>query len=130
VTSSKLLTFSRYRYGKRSYVYPGDKFRASGGPYYCGTDDQGNRIRIPMGETGRFTFRRYCELGASKWIEATSEHCGTAIIYVGRGRPSRLVDGLRLRPHKIRPIYARKRDRGKCPDPVLVQKTLFATEGT
>ena len=48
MASSKLLTFTRYCYGKRSYVYPGDKFRASGGPYYCGTDDQGKRVRVPM----------------------------------------------------------------------------------
>ena len=46
------------------YVYPGDRYRASGGPYYCGTDDQGKRIRIPMGESGVFTFRRYREHGS------------------------------------------------------------------
>jgi hypothetical protein len=130
VTNSKLLTFTRYRCGKRSYVYPGDKFRVSGGPYYWGTDDQGKRVRIPMGETGVFTFRRYCELGASKWIEATSGRCATVIIYVGRKRRSRLVDGLRLGPHKIRPVYARKKRRKKPPTPVLMQKTLFDNQDT
>ena len=125
MTSRKLLTFTRYRCGKRSYIYPGDKFRSSGGPYYWATDDQGKRVRVPMGETGVFTFRRYCELGASKWIEATSPHCGTVIIYVGRQRRSSLVDGLRLKPHKIRPAYARKRRRKKATTPALTQKTLF-----
>ena len=125
---NKLLTFTRYRCGKCSFIYPGDKFRASGGPYYRGTDDQGKHVRIRMGETGVFTFRRYCELGASKWIEATGKHSGTVIIYVGGKRRSRLVDGLRLRPHKIRPVYARKRRRKKPATQTLMQKTLFDTQ--
>ena len=79
-----------------------------------------------MGETGVFIFRRYCQRGASKWIEATRKEYGTAIIYVGRRRPSPLLDGLRLRPHKIRPLYRRKKRKktaGETPAPV--QKMLF-----
>ena len=120
------VNYTRYRYGKRSYLYPGDKFRASGGPYYTGTDDVGRRIRIPMGETGVFRFRQYCRRGASQWIEATRDEYSTAIIYVGRRRPSPLMSGLRLRPHKIRPVYQRKRGRKKSQArPQTVQKTLF-----
>ncbi len=118
----KPLVFDRYRYGKRSFLYAGDKFRVSGGSYFAGTDDQGERTRVPMGERGVFVFRRYCELGASKWIEATDEN-GTVIIYVGRARPSKQVDGLRLRPHTIRPVHQRKRRKKKASE--FVQRTLF-----
>ena len=48
----RLLEFDRYRYGKRSYLYPGDRFRASGGPHFIGNDDDGKRVRIPMNEAG------------------------------------------------------------------------------
>ena len=77
-----------------------------------------------MGEKGVFVFRRYCQMGASKWIEATSDECGTAIIYVGRARRSPRLDGLRLRPHKIRAAYRIKKKRAKAVA-ALVQKTLF-----
>jgi hypothetical protein len=84
VAKAKLQTFDRYRYGKRSYLYPGDCFRASGGPCYLTKDDEGQRLRIPMNETGVFTFIRYCECVASKWIEGYRKGSGSAIIYVGR----------------------------------------------
>ncbi len=123
MTKPTLQVHTRYRYGKRSFIYPGDQFRASGGPFYVGTDDNGTRVRIPMGENGKFVFRRYCELGASKWIEASSEESGIAIIYVGRARRSPRVDGLRLRPHKIRPVYVRRKKKRLAAK--MVQKTLF-----
>ena len=123
MTKKELRTFDRYRYGKRAFLLPGSRFRASGGPYYVGTDDEGRRIRIPMNESGVFVFRRYCEFGASKWIEAHREKEGVFIIYVGRPRKSPRVDGLRLRPHKIRLVTERKKRRP--PDTTCVQKLLF-----
>ncbi len=118
------LEFDRYRYGKRSFLYPGDRFRASGGPQFTGTDDNGKRTRIPMSEAGVFVFRRYCENGASKWIEAYREGHGIAIIYVGRPRKSPNVDGLRLRPHTIRLVTGRRRKK-RAKETREVQKVLF-----
>ncbi len=118
------LEFDRYRYGKRSFLYPGDRFRASGGPQFTGTDDNGKRTRIPMNEAGVFVFRRYCEYGASKWIEAYREAHGIAIIYVGRPRKSPNVDGLRLRPHTIRLVTGRRRKK-RAKETREVQKVLF-----
>jgi len=124
VPKHKLNVQTRFRYGKRSFLYAGDSFRSSGGPVYIGKDDAGQAIKYSMGEKGVFVFQRYCELGASKWIEAKSEN-GIVIIYVGRRRRSPRVDGLLLRPHKIRPVYAKKKKRRlKCSP---VQKELFAT---
>ncbi len=50
----ELRTFDRYRYGKRSFLYSGDRFRTSGGPFYLTKDDDGQRIRIPMNEPAFF----------------------------------------------------------------------------
>jgi hypothetical protein len=75
-----------------------------------------------MGETGVFVFQRYCELGASKWIEAASSS-GTAIIYVGHSQPSPRVDGLRLRPHKTRPVYVKKQ---KLKSSLVQKKNCFS----
>ena len=124
MAKKKPLEFDRYRYGKRSFLYPGDRFRASGGPQFTGTDDNGKRTRIPMNEAGVFVFRRYCEYGASKWIEAYREGHGIAIIYVGRPRKSPNVDGLRLRPHTIRLVTGRRRKK-RVKVPREVQKMLF-----
>ncbi len=125
MAKKELRTFDRYRYGKRAFLLPGSRFRASGGPYYVGTDDEGRRIRIPMNEPGVFVFRRYCEYGASKWIEAYREEQGTFVIYVGRPRKSPRVEGLRLRPHKICLVTGRKKKRK--PATTSVQKLLFQT---
>ncbi len=119
-----LLEFDRYRYGKRSYLYPGDRFRASGGPHFIGTDDNGKRVCIPMNEAGVFVFQRYCEYGASKWIEAYRKGHSIAIIYVGRARKSPNVEGLRLRPHQIRLVTGRRRKKPS-KERREVQKLLF-----
>ena len=121
--------FDRYRYGKRSFLYPGYMFRASDGPYYVMQDDHGQRVEIPMNEPGVFTFLRYCECGASKWIEAQHKGYGTVVIYVGRSRPSPRIEGLRLRPHKIRIVSARRKRKPPTAtltpkDPLLISRTL------
>ncbi len=126
MVKKRVVTFERYRYGKRSFLYPGDRFRASGGPSYAGTDEEGNRVWIPMNEAGVFRFIRYCECGASKWIEAYREGQGRTVIYVGNPRWSPNVEGLRLRPHMVRFVSNRRRRKRRGPKgPALLQKTLF-----
>ena len=65
VVASK--SFDQYRYGPRSVLVPGDRFRATGGPVYI-TDD-GRAISVA--DRGIFVFRRYCVQGSAKWIELT-----------------------------------------------------------
>jgi len=91
-------TFDRFTLGPRSYLVPGDKFRATKGPVYKTLDGD----RLNLGSRGLFVFVCYCERGASKWIEARRVNGGTEVLYVGRPRWSRVVSGLRLRPHKLR----------------------------
>ena len=57
-----------------------------------------------------------------------SEKHGSVVIYVGRAKRSPRIDGLYLRPHKIRPHYPRKSPR-KPKASTDVQKTLFDLTG-
>ena len=93
----KLQVFDEYRYGPRSVLVPGDRFRVAGGPYYV---TEGG-VKIPMAERGVFVFSRYCVQGASKWIEAFRADGGIAILWMGKTGRSRTVPNLRRRAYRI-----------------------------
>ncbi len=94
----KLQVFEEYRYEPRSVLVPGDRFRVRGGPVYIAADGTVYR----MYERGVFVFRRYCELGSSKWIEAKREADGRVVIlWVGKSVRSKTVPNLRRRPYRI-----------------------------
>ena len=94
----KLQVFDQFRYGPRSVLVPGDRFRVTGGPIYI-TDDG---AKIPMAERGVFVFRRYCVRGASKWIEAyRADGGGVAILWMGKPVHSPVVPNLHRRPYRI-----------------------------
>jgi len=98
MTRRKLQVFNQYRYGPRSVLIPGDRFRVAGGPVYV--TDGGKKIS--MAERGVFVFRRYCVRGASKWIEAyRADGGGVAILWMGKTGRSRTVPNLRRRPYRI-----------------------------
>ena len=98
MTGRKLRVFEEYRYGPRSVLVPGDRFRVTGGPVYV--TDTGTKI--PMVERGVFVFRCYCEQGASRWIEAyRADGGGVAILWMGKAGRSRTVPNLRRRPYRI-----------------------------
>lgn len=97
----KLKVLYEYRYGKRGMLKPGDRFRVRGGPIYV-TDDGS---KIPMREKGLHIFKRYCERGAEKWIEASSVHGSSfVILWVGRPHRSPVVAGLVRRPYRVRKV--------------------------
>jgi hypothetical protein len=94
----KLQVHLEYRFGPRSVLKPSDRFRVSGGPVYV-TE---NKTVVPMYERGIFVFRRYCEQGASKWVEAyRADGGGLVILSVGKSARSRLIPNLRNRPYRI-----------------------------
>ncbi len=94
----KLQVFDEYRYGPRSVLIPGDRFRATGGPVYVTDDGE----KISMAERGVFVFRRYCVQGASKWIEAyRADGGGVAILWMGKSGRSKTVPNLRHRAYRI-----------------------------
>ena len=94
----KLQVFEVYRYGPRSKLVQGDRFRVTGGPLYVTASGE----KIPMYERGVFLFDRYCEQGAAKWIEAfQGDGSGRVILWVGKSTRSKTVPGLLRRPYRI-----------------------------
>jgi hypothetical protein len=105
MSNRKLQTFDEYRYGPRSVLKPGDQFRVGGGPVYV-TDDGVEHI---VAERGTFKFRRYCEQGAQKWIEAyPAGGGGVVLLWVGKACRSPVEPNLRRKPYKIRKVTGRK----------------------
>ncbi len=85
----KLQVFDRYRFGPRSVLVKGDRFRVKGGPIYI-TDDG---AKIPMYERGVLLFDKYCEQGAAKWIEAfRADGGGRVVLWVGSSMRSKDTD--------------------------------------
>ena len=98
--ANRKLKFSyEYRYGKRGVLRSGDRFKVRGGPVYVTAEGH----KIPMGEKGLHIFKRYCERGAEKWIEAASVHGSSyVILWVGKPHRSPVVSGLVRRPYRVR----------------------------
>ena len=93
-----LQTFDRYQFSARGLLTPGDRFRVSGGPVYHCADG----TRLSMYERGEFVFLRYCERGASKWLEARRHpDGGFVVLWVGRSIASPLIPNLRRRPYRV-----------------------------
>ncbi len=109
MSKRKLQEFDEYVYGPRSVLRPGDKFRVSGGPVYENEDGS----KTLMAERGTFTFRRCCEKGASKWIEATRVGGGNVVLSVSKGGPNPDLPSFRRKPYKVRKVTERKRKGGK-----------------
>jgi len=94
----RLKFFDEYRYGKRGVLRPGDRFRVRGGPVYVTDEGQ----KIPMGERGLMVFKRYCERGAEKWIEAAAVGGSSfVILWVGKSSRSPVAANLIRRPYRI-----------------------------
>lgn len=101
----KLQTYDEYCYGPRSVLNPGDRFRVGSGPVYI-TDDG---IEHVVAERGLFKFRRYCEQGAQKWIEAYPvDGGGVVLLWVGKACRSTVEPNLRRKPYKLRKVTDRK----------------------
>ena len=98
MSSRKLQEFDEYHYGTRGVLQRGDKFRVSGGPFY--ENDDGTKTL--MAERGVFVFRRYCEKGASKWIEATRVGGGAVVLWVGKAGPNKDLPSFRASPTRSR----------------------------
>jgi hypothetical protein len=109
MVNRNLQVFDQYRYGLRSVLAPGDRFRATGGPVYI-TDDS---TVIPMRERGLFMFRKFCIQGAARWIEAYRVDGGTVILWVGKPSRSRTVPNLRHRPYRVAKVQDAEAQRGK-----------------
>ncbi|MCG8583113.1 MAG: hypothetical protein MI757_00175 [Pirellulales bacterium] len=94
----KLVVRDEYRYGPRSILRLGDRFRVTGGPVYV-TDDG---VKVPMYERGVFVFKQHCQCGAEQWLEAyRADGGGFALLWVGKPGRSKTIPNLRRRPYRI-----------------------------
>ena len=90
MSNHKLQTFNEFRYGPRSVLKPGDRFRVGGGPVYI-TNDGVDHV---VAERGLFKFRSYCERGPQKWIEAYPVGGGGIVpLWVGKAKRWSRVGG-------------------------------------
>jgi hypothetical protein len=90
--------FAEYRFGKRGILHRGDRFRVTGGPMYV--TDAGKEI--PVYDRGVFVFRRYCQQGSHRWIEACAEGTtATVILQISKRSRSPAIPNLRRRPYRV-----------------------------
>jgi hypothetical protein len=105
MANRRLQVCDQYRYGPRSVLVPGDRFRATGGPVYV-TDD--GKL-ISMADRGQFIFRRYCVQGTARWLEAyRADGSGLAILWVGKTSRSLAIPNLRRRPYRVTKVLNSK----------------------
>jgi len=80
----KLQEFGHYKFGARGILVLGDKFHASGGPYFQ-LAARGARLRKSFPDPGTYIFLRYCEEGWYKFIVARPTDGTTdERLYVGK----------------------------------------------
>ena len=104
MSNRKLQEFDEYVYGPRSVLRPGDPFRVTGGPFYENEDGS----KTLMAERGKLKFVRYCEKGASKWIEAfRADGGGIVVLWVGKKKAN--PDLLTFRASRACPARRRAR---------------------
>lgn len=85
-----------YRVSERVVLTPGDTFRASGGPYWKGSDG----TAISLKAYGPYKFISHCKRGAIEWIEAHDKEGSFCILHVA-GRRKKIDGSLVPRPYRV-----------------------------
>lgn len=85
-----------YRVSDRVLIRAGDRFRATGGPYWRGN----NGAKIPMAASGPFKFIRAVTRGKQVIIECTDKAGAFAVLHVAGSR-SRVDKSLVPRPYRV-----------------------------
>lgn len=92
----KTITSDSYRVSERVLLSYGDKFRATGGPYWLTSDGQ----KIALKSYGPYTFHRHCKRGSIEWIEALDKNGSFAVLHIA-GRRQKVDASLVPRPYRI-----------------------------
>ena len=109
-TIPRLARYAEFRLSPRVILHAGDRIRVSAGPYYVSRDAAGNVVKTKMAEKGVMVFSSYCELGASRWIEAHGK-AGFAALHIGPEENSSEIPGLVRRPYKVRKVRGPRKPR-------------------
>jgi len=92
----KLVKTDFYRVSDRVLITRGDRFRATGGPYWKGSDG----TKVSLRSKGPYTFHAHVKKGAVEWIECLDKDGSFAVLHVA-GRRRRIDGALVTRPYKI-----------------------------
>jgi hypothetical protein len=100
-----------YRVSDRVVLSPGDRFRASGGPYYEIQEADGSIAKSRMRDRGPYTFIEYSDNNGSPYIVARSRD-GTTVLNLGPVHRHPLLPKLVKAPYRnIRKVGRTKRER-------------------
>lgn len=85
-----------YRVSERVVLSAGDVFRASGGPYWKGSDG----TAISLKAYGPYRFIAHCKRGAVEWIEAKDKEGSYCVLHVA-GRRRKIDGAIVTRPYRV-----------------------------
>lgn len=91
-----IVTSEEYRVSERVKLSPGDVFRATGGPYWKGSDG----AEISLKAAGPYRFVQHCKRGAVEWIEAKDKAGNHCVLHVA-GKRKRIDGCLVPRPYRV-----------------------------
>lgn len=92
----KLVRTDSYRVSERVLLSRGDKFRATGGPYWKGSDG----TKVSLRSRGPYTFHSHVKRGAVEWIECLDKDGSFAVLHIA-GKRRRIDGSLVPRPYTI-----------------------------
>lgn len=91
-----IIVSESYRVSQRVVVNRGDKFKATGGPYWKLASGE----KIPLTSKGPYTFHQHCQRGSTEWIECLDRNGAFAVLHLA-GRRKRIDVSLVPRPYRI-----------------------------
>jgi hypothetical protein len=102
-----------FRVSERVTLYLGDKFRASGGPYYEIRERDGSITRSRMRDNGPFTFLGWFEKDARKYLKVYSQDGFTILNLGAEHRHPDLPNYVKAPYRNIRRVGQTKRERSQ-----------------
>jgi len=85
-----------YRVSPRVLITRGDRFTASGGPYWKAKDGS----KLPLKSYGPYKFESYVKRGAIEWIECFDKDGKFTVLHIA-GRRRRIDESIVARPYRI-----------------------------
>jgi hypothetical protein len=104
---------SEFRVSDRVTLTPGDRFRASGGPYYEVRERDGTVTRSRMRDSGPFIFVGWFEQGGQTSLKAYSQEGFTILCLGAEHRHPDLPDYVKAPYRNIRRMGQTKRERSQ-----------------
>ena len=92
----KLVREDKYRVSERVLITRGDRFTATGGPYWKSSDGS----KLPLKSYGPYTFHSHVKRGAVEWIECLDKDGAFAVLHIA-GRRKRIDGSLVARPYRV-----------------------------